>query len=151
MYDTFRFRPVCLLLFFLLFEQSLSLNLVWYKQAHNSQGLKYLRIFSNYSYIIFTRADLKYFWNYKCKSCYSTKSIIIIIWIVIKMFINLIDIVSESTFVSLRRIVGPVTFWECTVAFGRSMTLDNSSGNIEFCAISFKSQMTISSIKENHL
>lgn len=59
----------------------------------------------------------------------------------------MIDIVSESTFVSLRRIVGPITFWECTVAFGRIMTLDNFSGNFVFCAMSFKSQMTISSIK----
>lgn len=59
----------------------------------------------------------------------------------------MIDIVSESTFVSLRGIVGLVTFWECTVAFSRIMTLDNFSGNIVFCAMSFKSQMTISSIK----
>lgn len=54
----YTYDPVCLL-FFHLVEHSLSLNLVLYEQAHNSQGLKSFRIQSYISFNTLTEDNIK--------------------------------------------------------------------------------------------
>lgn len=56
-------------------------------------------------------------------------------------FVYKLDIIFESTFESLCGIVGLVTFGKYIVAFSWLLTLNNSSSNIVFCAMSLKSQM----------
>lgn len=124
--------PVCWLSFFFLVGKSLSLKLVFYKQAHNSQGLKDFKI--QLSFKIFTSEELI--------RCCMLSIVHVWIWSNIIEKKNLIGIFPESTFVGLRGIVRLATLGKCTVAFGWFVTLDNSSGNIVFCAISLKNQMT---------
>lgn len=143
-YYTFVFthNPVCWLSFFLLMRQSTSLssNICFYKQAHNSQCLRKFRKHSNIFQTIHLKWKVKVSENYFKFVNHTGITLYIINYMYIRniKFVYKLDIIFESTFVSLRGIVRLVTFGKCIVAFSWLLALNNSSSNIVFCAMFLK-------------